>query len=82
MSNESDPGRRSAAITEHNTNLIANCRGLWVGTTGDISGFLINDDVTGTRRVWKNIPSGTLLPFEFVLIHADDSTAGDLVAIY
>ena len=81
MSYESDPGRKSTTITEHDTNELANCRGLWVGTTGNISGFLVNDDTSGTLRVWKNIASGTLLPFEFIIIHTD-TTAEDLVAIY
>lgn len=74
------PSRRSAAITPHATNPLADTpKGIWVGTGGDITGRLVDD---AADQVWKNVPSGALLPFRFAYIRVSGTTATDMIAHY
>lgn len=74
------PSRRAVAVTPSDSVALTDTpKGIWVGTGGDITGRLVNDvaDI-----VWKNVPSGALLPFRFALIKATGTTAADIVAHY
>lgn len=66
----------AATVTTHDTNAQVATKGLWVGTGGNITGRLSGD---GADRVWKNIPSGTYVPGNFVLIKVA-TTAADILA--
>ncbi len=74
------PSRRAVPITPDNAVPLTDVpKGVWVGTGGDITGRLVGDN---TDNVWKNVPSGALLPFRFVLIKSTGTTAADMVAHY
>ena len=70
-------GRRSTPVTPDDEALLDATSGLWVGTGGDVVGMLRKDTEV---RTFKNVPDGTLLPFDFKIIHTD-TTADDLVAV-
>lgn len=70
-------GRSSAEVTPSDTEELAPMRALYVGTGGNIVGQLRNDT---EDRTFKNVPDGTVLPFDFKLI-TTDTDAEDLIAI-
>jgi hypothetical protein len=51
--------------------------GLWVGTGGHVS--VVGSD--GVTVVFKNVPSGTLLPIHVIQVNSAGTTAGDIVAL-
>lgn len=54
-------------------------KGLYVGTGGDIS--MIGSTGT-TPRTWKNVQSGSFLPFVPKRVMATGTTATDILALY
>jgi len=73
-------GKTSDEVTPHDTNAQPVMRELYVGTGGDIVGLLAGDDPDATPRTWKNVPSGSRLPYSFVLV-TTATTAADMLAI-
>lgn len=66
-------------ITPHNTNDLAEpVRALWIGTGGNV-------EVVGTRStsavVFKNVPSGTLLPVRARRVRAAGTDAQDIIGL-
>lgn len=53
-------------------------RGLWVGTTGDVSVEMAG----GGTHVFSNVPSGTLLPIRVTRVNFSSTGASDIVALY
>lgn len=52
-------------------------KGLYVGETGDVSVMMVDS----TDAVFKNVPSGTLLPIQFSLVYSEGTTASSLLAL-
>lgn len=75
---DTSPAKRSVTITPHATDTQPVGRGLFVGVGGNVTGRLVED---GVDTVWKNIPSGTILPVQFLYIRATGTTATDMLAV-
>jgi hypothetical protein len=77
MSISTEPGRTARAITPNDSATIGGVRGIFVGTAGNLTvDFTDVSDV-----VFKNVPSGTLLPIAPLRVKAA-TTAADIVGIY
>ncbi|PTQ12972.1 hypothetical protein CLG96_02175 [Sphingomonas oleivorans] len=76
----SSPATRAVAITPHDTNPLTDVpKALYVGTGGNIT----MRGKSGTAdQVWKNVPSGAILPFRSEYIRATGTTAADILALY
>jgi hypothetical protein len=72
--------RNAAVITPANANFTGDIiyTALWVGTGGDIA-VLHTDDTTSV--VYKNVPSGSLLPFAVKQVLSTGTTATDIVGL-
>ncbi len=53
------------------------CRGLWVGTGGDVK--VLSEQ--GQAVVFANVPDGFLLPVRCTRVYATGTTASDIVAM-
>ncbi|RIA37865.1 hypothetical protein DFR49_3754 [Hephaestia caeni] len=75
----SAPAARAMAVTPHDDNALNDVpKALYVGTGGTIA-------MRGTGAadtVWKNVPSGTVLPFRARYVRATGTTAADILALY
>lgn len=69
---------RSAAVTISDSTIV-NCRAVYVGTSGNIALVLVEDSSAVT---FKNVASGTLLPFACNKIMSTNTTASDIVALF
>lgn len=79
MNRDSSSARWAVAVTPNDdAPLAARCRGLWVGTTGDLAvKFGAND----TAVVLKSVPVG-VHPFSVTYVMATGTTADDIIALY
>jgi hypothetical protein len=76
----SAPARRAAAVTPDDTNPLGNIpKAIYVGTGGTIVMCGVDDTVD---QVWKNVPSGTVLPFRVAYLRASGTSAADILALY
>ena len=76
----SAPATRAVAISPHDSNALADIpKALFVGTGGNITMRGVNGSAD---QVWKNVPSGSLLPFRAQYVRSTGTTAGDLLALY
>lgn len=63
------------------TDLSANfIRALYVGTAGDVA-VVTQDSPTGTAVVFKNVPSGAILPIHVVKVMTTNTTASNILAL-
>ena len=77
--NIASPARRATPITPNDaTQLTIVPKAIYVGTGGAITMRGVDDTAD---IVWKNIPSGAILPFRAVLIKATGTTAADMLAL-
>lgn len=67
----------ASVVTPSDTTVIA-CRGLWVGTGGDLA---VTFSVSGETITLANVPDGSLLPIAVYRVMAA-TTASDIVALY
>lgn len=76
----SAPATRAVAIIPSDTVAVADIpKALYVGTGGTIA----MRGVAGTSdQSWKNVPSGTVLPFRAQYVRATGTTAADMLALY
>lgn len=76
----SAPATRAVAVTPHDSNALTDIpKALFVGTGGNIAMRGVN----GTSdQSWKNVPSGSLLPFRAQYVRATGTTAADILALY
>jgi hypothetical protein len=76
----SAPATRAVAVSPHDTNPLGDIpKALFVGTGGTIT----MRGVAGTSdQLWKNVPSGSVLPFRARYIRATGTSAADLLALY
>lgn len=71
------PATRAVPVTPGITELPFLPRAIYVGVGGDLA----TQDQDGADAVWKNVPSGTILPFRPVMIRAAGTTATALLAL-
>lgn len=76
---ESGPAIAATAVTPHDTNAIAVARALFVGTGGNVTLRVDDDDAD---VVFKNVASGATLPVKAKYVRATGTTAADIVALY
>lgn len=76
----SAPATRAVAVTPHDSNALADIpKALFVG----IGGTIVMRGVNGTAdSTWRNVPSGSVLPFRAQYVRATGTTAADLLALY
>ena len=76
----SAPSTRALGITPHDVNALADIpKALFVGTGGS----LVMRGVNGTAdQTWKNVPSGSILPFRAQYVRATGTSAADILALY
>ena len=75
----SAPARRAKVVSPHDTNELVNMsRGLYVGTGGDVD--LITAE--GDAVLFKNVPSGSILPVVVKQVKATLTTASNIVALF
>lgn len=76
----SAPATRAAAVTPHDSTALSVVpKALYVGTGGNIAMRGVGD---GADQSWKNVPSGSLIPFRASHVRATGTTAADLLALY
>jgi hypothetical protein len=76
----SAPATRAVAVALHDTNALTDIpKALFVGTGGNVTMRGVGG---GADQVWKNVPSGSLLPFRAQYVRASGTTASDLLALY
>ncbi len=71
------PGSPAVAITPSDSVNFDECRGVYVGVAGDITGI-----VSGTAVLFKNAVAGSTISVRFTRINSTGTTATDLVALY
>lgn len=76
---EQAPAHDAVAVTKSDSALATACRAVWVGTTGDVA---LKFPGNSTAVTFKNVPSGTLLPFAASHVMSTNTTASDFVALY
>lgn len=76
----SDPADSAEAITPDDVNPLSDIpRALYVGTGGNIT---MRGAGGSSDKVWKNVPSGVVLPFRARFVRATGTTAADILALY
>lgn len=76
----SAPSTYALAVTPHDSNALTDIpKALFVGTGGHIS---MRGKNGAADQLWKNVPSGAILPFRAQYIRATGTTAADLLALY
>lgn len=76
----SAPATRGVAVAPHDVNALSDIpKALFVGVGGDVVARGVNDtgDVT-----FKNLASGSVLPFRARFVRATGTTAASIVALY
>ncbi len=74
------PAERAFTVTPHDTNPLANItRGLYVGSTGDVTCRLKGDT---SDVVFSSVPAGALLPFRIEYVRTTGTTASDIVGVF
>lgn len=72
------PASDVAVVTPHNTNTIAECRGLFVGGAGHLKVTMADgEDVT-----FSNVPAGRFMPIRATRVFATGTTATSIMAYY
>lgn len=76
----SAPATRALAVSPHDSNALTDIpKALFVGTGGNITMRGVNG---ASDQVWKNVPSGSVLPFRAQYVRATGTSAADLLALY
>lgn len=74
------PANSAEVVTPHDTTTLAKVsRALYVGVGGDVTVQMYG---TGTAILFKNVPTGTLLPIRITRVNSTGTTATNMVAIY
>jgi hypothetical protein len=75
-----NPARKALAVTPHDSNALTDIpKALFVGTGGNITMRGVDGSAD---QVWKNVPSGAILPFRAQYIRSTGTTAADILALY
>lgn len=76
----SAPATRAIAVTPHDSNALSDIpKALFIGTGGNVTMRGVNGSAD---QLWKNVASGTVLPFRAQYVRATGTTAADLLALY
>lgn len=76
----SAPATRAVSVTPHDSNALTDIpKALFVGTGGNITMRGVNGSAD---QLWKNVPSGSVLPFRAQYVRATGTSAADLLALY
>lgn len=76
----SAPATRAVPVVPHDSNAIADIpKALFVGTGGAI---VMRGVAGGADQVWKNVPSGAVVPFRAQYVRATGTSAADILALY
>lgn len=74
------PAVRAVAVVPHDGNALSDVpKALFVGTGGNITMRGAGD---GADHVWKNVASGSLVPFRASHVRATGTSAADILALY
>lgn len=74
------PASNAEAVTpSDSTELTYTSRALYVGVGGNIS---VEMAKTGDAVIFKNVPTGTILPVRVTRVNSTSTTATDIVSIY
>ena len=73
------PAEKAVAVTPHATNTFAACRGVFVGTAGDLVVRFAGDTANVTL---KNVVAGVTHPWSITRVLASGTTATDIVVVY
>lgn len=74
------PARNAEVVTPNDTTtLAAVSRALYVGVGGDVSVLMAG---TGTSIVFKNVPTGSVLPIRIQRVNSTSTTATNMVSLY
>ena len=74
------PARNGFSLMpDDGTDLPVNCRSLFIGGAGDVSAILVGDS---SPVIFKNIPSGSILPISVKRVVSTLTTATDIVGLY
>ncbi len=74
------PARQAVAVTPHDSNAIPDIpKALYIGTGGNLT---MRGAGGAADQLWKNVPSGTVLPFRAQYVRATGTTAADILALY
>ncbi len=74
------PARQALVVTPHDTNPLTDIpKALYVGTGGHIAMRGVGG---AADQIWKNVPSGTVIPFRAQFVRATGTTAADILALY
>ncbi len=80
MGSLASPADEAEAVTPSDTvNLTATSRALYVGVGGDVTAVM---KTTGGAQLFKNVPSGTILPIRVTRVNNTGTTATTIVALY
>jgi len=77
MSNVSDPVKFGTAVTPSNSTVLTPTRALYIGTTGDVSVLMMNDETI----LFKAVAVG-ILPVQVTKVFATNTTATNIVALW
>ena len=76
------PAYRAAAVTPNDTaDLAETPKAIYVGTGGDVTLVAVGAPAGAAGVVFRNLPSGALLPVRARRIAATGTTAADFVAL-
>lgn len=78
MATTNNTGSNYAAVTPSDTTIVG-ALALFVGTGGNVS---VKANASATAVVFKNVPSGAILPISAWIVMATGTTATDIVAIF
>ena len=81
MANLTNPAQKAAAITPHDSDLLAGgvCRGIYVGGAGNLVVTLADDSASVT---FTGVAAGTIYPICAKIVKATGTTATNLLALY
>jgi hypothetical protein len=74
-----DPIVNAQQVTPSDSGSIPETRALWVGVGGNIKVTFIN---ASTPITFTGVLDGTLLPFKVTRVWNDQTSAGDIIALY
>ena len=76
---DSTPSREAESVTPNDsTDLDRRTKGIWVGSSGDLSVVMHNGDVV----IFPGVLGGSLLPIAVSRVRATGTTATGIVALY
>ena len=76
----SAPATRALAVVPHDVNALVDVpKALFVGTGGDL---VLRGSNDAADSVWRNVASGSVIPFRATYVRATGTTAADILALY